>query len=220
MYKKILLFVSTLIFLALGTSAFAESSAILVTPSSYNFGDVIPSNGPVSTVFEIKNTGNTAIKINRLSTSCGCTTATMDMADLAPGETRNMSVTFDPNVHPDQSGRFVRVVYLQTSDVITPEIEIELTGNVVRKNAIVFFNEACQDCGELVKNDLPIFFAKYEYTMEKKDYINARSNRKLLNEYNERWKVPFELQSHIETFVGDKLLLGGACAYKGDDLSY
>ncbi|MDP2624969.1 MAG: cytochrome c biogenesis CcdA family protein [Candidatus Peregrinibacteria bacterium] len=74
---------------------------------------------------------------------------------------------------------------------------------------VVFFNEACQDCGELVKEDYPLLFEEYGYDIELRDYINERENRTLLNEYNEEWEVPFELQSHIEAFVGDSLLLGG-----------
>lgn len=75
--------------------------------------------------------------------------------------------------------------------------------------ATVFFNEACKDCGELVRTRYPDLFAEYGYAVVLKDYINDRENRKTLTAFNERWGVPFELQSHIETFVGDRLLLGG-----------
>ncbi len=73
----------------------------------------------------------------------------------------------------------------------------------------VFFNEACQDCGELVKETYPDLFGEYGYALELHDYINERTNRVLLTQRNESWGVPFELQSHIEAFVGDKLLIGG-----------
>jgi len=75
--------------------------------------------------------------------------------------------------------------------------------------ATIFFNEACKDCGELVKEKYPELFGVYGYSLELKDYINERDNRKILTEFNERWGVPFELQSHIEAFVDDKLLIGG-----------
>lgn len=73
----------------------------------------------------------------------------------------------------------------------------------------VFFNEACRDCGELVKETYPDLFGEYGYALELHDYINERTNRQLLTERNESWGVPFELQSHIEAFVEDKLLIGG-----------
>lgn len=217
---------SLLLVMGVGLSTYAAEGSIVVTPASYDFGDILPANGPVTTTVTVKNTGSAAIKINRISTSCGCTTAEMDDSDLRPGEERKMDITFDPNVHPDQSGTITRVVYLQTSEEVTPEIEIDIVGNVVREggsnssvpkvkpsltngDVTVFFNEACQDCGELVNEFYPGFFEGYDLSLERKDYINERANRKLLNEYNDKWGVPFELQSHIEAFVGDKLLIGG-----------
>lgn len=81
--------------------------------------------------------------------------------------------------------------------------------NIKSDEAVVFFNEACQDCGELVKETYPSFFAEYEYKLIQHDYINERANRALLTEFNETWGIPFELQSHIEAFVGPNLVLGG-----------
>ncbi len=212
----LLAFIFSTLFGGLTHIAHAEElkGSISATPASYNFGDIYPEKGKVSTTFEIKNSGKESLKINRISTSCGCTTAEIDQSDLKPGEIRKMLVTFDPNTHPDEKGTITRMVYIQTSDPVTPELEIELTGNIIRKSenenkVIVFFNEACEDCGELVMDYYPKFFAEYGYEVIKKDYINERDNRKILNEYNEKWKVPFELQSHIEAFVEDKLLIGG-----------
>ena len=77
------------------------------------------------------------------------------------------------------------------------------------KSAVVYFNQACQDCAELVNAKYPRLFAEYGYALENRDYINERANRKLLTRANEAWGVPFGLQSHIETFVGGRLLLAG-----------
>lgn len=77
------------------------------------------------------------------------------------------------------------------------------------KKVTVFFNEACKDCGELVQEKYPVLFGEYGYGIDAKDYINERANRKTLTEYNEAWGVPFELQSHIEAFIGNRLLIGG-----------
>lgn len=216
--KKFLTFVLIIASLSLGGLVHAEEidgdkSAITATPSSYDFGDIEQDKGKVSTVVKIENTGDESIKLNRLSTSCGCTTAEMDMSDLLSGEVRDMKITFDPMAHPDESGPITRMVYLQTSDPVMPELSIEITGNVIAaeaaKEVVVFFNEACQDCGELVNDFYPGFFEKYGYGIVTKDYINERENRTVLNEYNEKWGVPFELQSHIEAFVDEKLLIGG-----------
>ncbi|MBI4714313.1 hypothetical protein HY771_03980 [Candidatus Uhrbacteria bacterium] len=81
--------------------------------------------------------------------------------------------------------------------------------HAAEKNVTIFFNEACQDCSELVKEMYPEFFAKYDATLTLKDYLNDRNNRKELNQMNEKWGVPFSLQSHIETFIDDRILIGG-----------
>lgn len=218
MKKIFLALILTIVFLPLFSgNIFAQESSpnIAASPTFYDFGDVAQSGGPVSTTFEIQNTGNEILELYRLSTSCGCTTAEMDMSPLAPGETRVMQVTFDPLVHPNQLGSITRIVYLQTSDPVLAELEIELVGNVVKfgepevRQAIVFFNEACQDCGELVNEFYPVLFAEYDYELIRKDYINERENRKTLTAYNNEWGIPFELQSHIEAFVGENLLIGG-----------
>ena len=83
------------------------------------------------------------------------------------------------------------------------------TAQASEKTVEVFFNEACKDCGELVKETYPALFGEYGYKLELHDYINERSNRTLLTQANETWGVPFELQSHIEAFLDDRLLIGG-----------
>lgn len=127
-----LISVSIISALLLAACSTVSAPRISVSPPSYDFGDIAQSEGPVSTVFTVQNIGGKELVINRLSTSCGCTTAGMDQSPLPPDASRNMTVTFDPMVHPDQLGAIQRVVYLQTSDPIQPETEINLTGNVIQ----------------------------------------------------------------------------------------
>jgi hypothetical protein len=103
-----------------------------VEPVSHDFGEIVQSEGPVSTTFTVKNSGTKPLVINRLSTSCGCTTAEINKDPLQPGESREMTVVFDPMVHPDQLGEIERVVYLQTTDPDRPEVEIDIMGNVIK----------------------------------------------------------------------------------------
>ncbi|MDP4007581.1 MAG: DUF1573 domain-containing protein [Candidatus Peregrinibacteria bacterium] len=141
MKKYILLFTIILsLFVFVGCSAenttkttdiISESGNIEIMPSIFDFGEIDRTQGEVSTTVIVENVGEEILNMNRLSTSCGCTTAEMDMSDLAPGESREMVVTFDPMTHPDLTGPVIRIIYLQTSDSVRPEIEIELTGNVI-----------------------------------------------------------------------------------------
>lgn len=104
---------------------------LTVSSSLVDFGDINQSGGVVSAAIEVSNTGEGGLEIHRVSTSCGCTTATMDTSPLAPGEQRILTVAFDPMVHPDQSGPITRVVYIQSSDPDMSEVEIDVVGNVV-----------------------------------------------------------------------------------------
>ncbi len=82
-------------------------------------------------------------------------------------------------------------------------------GSQEEKTATVFFNEACEDCGWLVKEAYPKLFGEYGYTLSPRDYINERETRKVLTAYNETWGVPFELQRHIEKLVVERHFIGG-----------
>lgn len=104
---------------------------VAVEPAAVDFGDIIRADGAVSSTVTVTNTGSAPLTINRLSTSCGCTTAAMDLSDLAPQESRAMTITFDPSVHPDQTGEIIRVVYLQTSDPDVPETAIDVSGYII-----------------------------------------------------------------------------------------
>lgn len=108
-----------------------QTARIEVVPSSVDFGNIDQGAGVVSTTVEVKNTGSKSLEINRISTSCGCTTAEIGMSPIDPGSSRVLVIKFDPMAHPDQNGPIVRVVYLQTSDSTQPELEINVVGNVI-----------------------------------------------------------------------------------------
>ncbi|HBL39445.1 TPA: hypothetical protein DDZ10_02120 [Candidatus Uhrbacteria bacterium] len=106
---------------------------VSVSVPRIDFGNIEQSKGPVSATVEIRNDGDGALEIYRVSTSCGCTTADMDQSPIASGASRPLIIQFDPLVHPDESGPITRVVYLQSSDPEKPEVEIEIVGNVIPK---------------------------------------------------------------------------------------
>ena len=109
---------------------------ITVSSLRIDFGEIDPLGGPVSTTVEVANTGGGSLQINRISTSCGCTTATMDSSALEPGESRLLNIAFDPQVHPDEEGSIARVVYIQSSDPDQPEIEIDVVGTVLPQETL------------------------------------------------------------------------------------
>jgi len=55
----------------------------------------IPQGKPVYYTFEIVNTGKTAIKLDDVHASCGCTTPEWSRDPIAPGETAKIKVGYN-----------------------------------------------------------------------------------------------------------------------------
>ncbi len=104
---------------------------IELSTTNYNMGDIDPSKGKWTETFVIKNTGDSVLSIVSVSTSCGCTSAEIKSQEIPPGEQTDLTITYDPSVHPGLTGPIKRVVYIQSNDPFQKEVEIELTGNVL-----------------------------------------------------------------------------------------
>jgi len=78
------------------------------------------------------------------------------------------------------------------------------------RQAVVYYNEACDECVAYVEGELTEILAAYQIQLVKKDYINQREHRRELDELNERLGVPLELQSHLATYIDDgRIILQG-----------
>jgi cytochrome c biogenesis protein CcdA len=78
------------------------------------------------------------------------------------------------------------------------------------RQAVVYYNEACDECVAYVEGELAEILAAYQIQLVRKDYINQREHRRELNELNDRLGVPLELQSHLATYVDDgRIILQG-----------
>lgn len=76
--------------------------------------------------------------------------------------------------------------------------------------AVSYYNEACGDCAAFINGNLPkILEENGVREFIKKDYINNRDYRREMNEVMADLGVPFSMQSHIMTFVGDKYIIAG-----------
>lgn len=132
----------------------ANRPIISLNLDSYDFGDVSQNKGVVATFFEIKNEGKNDLIINRLETSCGCTTASIvyrgeegpefgmpghglneEIGDwqvvISPGGTAQLKVYYDPDVHPDFRGSAIREVYVFSNDPIDFQKKVSVELNQV-----------------------------------------------------------------------------------------
>lgn len=109
-----------------------EDSPVAETHNSvYDFGQITKEDGVVSTKFEIENHGKETLKIEKISTSCGCTTAEINKETLGFNEKASLTVNFDPNFHEEPEGKFERIVYVETNDKENPELQFTITVEII-----------------------------------------------------------------------------------------
>jgi hypothetical protein len=96
--------------------------------SSYDFGEV--EQGEVATVqLPVRNTGQKDLHITSVTTSCGCTSATVEPTTVPPNTDGVLTINYDSGVHPDK-GPIWRIVYIASDDPDTPEAKVEIRGIV------------------------------------------------------------------------------------------
>ncbi|MFQ6040370.1 MAG: cytochrome c biogenesis CcdA family protein [Candidatus Poribacteria bacterium] len=81
---------------------------------------------------------------------------------------------------------------------------LALNAQANQYKATIFYNEACGACLEYVHETLPRVLSELGVQgIVKKDYINERQNRVLLNNLIETLNIPLSMESHIMTFVDE-----------------
>jgi len=125
-----------------------ERPEIVVEPERYDLGEVSMAAGVVRRSFTVRNEGTADLIIKSISTSCGCTTAKLVVGEvespsfgmhdnpewhwtLAPGESAELQVFFDPAHHgPKGIGPFARFVLIESNDPINGRVKVKLEGEV------------------------------------------------------------------------------------------
>jgi len=74
-----------------------EAVLAIVGESTYDFGTIKEADGPVTHTFKVKNEGEAALVITRVTASCGCTTPEYPKEPIAPGKTGDIKVTYNPS---------------------------------------------------------------------------------------------------------------------------
>ena len=130
----------------------SEVSGIEANPTFYELGEVPINGGIVTKEYSIKNASGSTIKLKKVTTSCMCTTASVQIMgeetpffgmeghgdanppvniEIGAGQEGKVIVKFDPAAHgPEGVGPFNRVVYLTFSDPAGIK-ELTFSGKVV-----------------------------------------------------------------------------------------
>jgi len=118
-----------------------------------------------------------------------------------------------PRPRPARTRRwFLGMAFALTGILVAASVAAFLTlGSrpdvVLPEGATIYFNEACGDCLTYLNGDLlPSLARAGVEPVLVKDYINDRSFRAELTALNGALGIPFELQSHLVTFVSGATL--------------
>ncbi|MBM3469978.1 MAG: DUF1573 domain-containing protein [Armatimonadetes bacterium] len=105
--------------------------AIALDPITLDFGHLSAPMVKTRTVV-VRNIGRAPLRIEAISSSCGCTTGKMDATVISAGRAAQMRVAFDTVAHGPQTGPARHAVYLRTNDPRNPEVEIEVRAVVLK----------------------------------------------------------------------------------------
>lgn len=124
--KRVLLF-ATLLAVGIGITGFTAPK-IRVDQAIYDFGEVIAGIA-VTHTFVLTNTGDAPLVITKVQTSCGCTTTALSKTTLEPGESVELTATFDSTHY---SGKVGKSITVESNDPDTPKLVLLMTGTVKR----------------------------------------------------------------------------------------
>ena len=67
---------------------------------THDLGTLSEDDKPVSHTFTLRNVSDKSVSIQRVRTTCGCTSAAFDSTAIAPGATTKVTLTYDPEGRP------------------------------------------------------------------------------------------------------------------------
>lgn len=109
----------------------AQQAVITFEKTDHDFGKINEADGKVTTVFTFKNEGMESLVLSNVRASCGCTTPKWPRQPIEPGQTGEITVTYNPNGRP---GRFTKTVTI-TSNATEPTTRVTIKGEVIPKPA-------------------------------------------------------------------------------------
>ncbi len=106
----------------------AVAPKIVFPRPNFDFGNV--DEGPdIVHEFHFRNRGKTTLKINNVSTSCGCTAAVEDKKEIPAGGRGTIKATYHTSGRPGHATKFITV---SSNDPANPNFQLKLDMTVVR----------------------------------------------------------------------------------------
>lgn len=99
----------------------------------WDFG-YVPKTGRVVHTYQIKNVGEDTLIIVKVRTTCGCTTAPLSKQRLAPDETAELDVVFNPA--KVKVGKTTKRVQVMSNDPNKPFAEVQFKAKIGKSNSL------------------------------------------------------------------------------------
>lgn len=100
--------------------------------TSHDLGTVVKGARAVADL-PVRNLGTGPLAVAAVSTSCGCTTATLTPMTIAPGAEGRLHIEYNSNAHAEDMGRIDRSVFISSNDPDEDDVQIRITVLVTPK---------------------------------------------------------------------------------------
>lgn len=149
----------------------AMAQVITFERTEHDFGKINEADGRVTTVFNFKNEGMEPLVLSNVRASCGCTTPKWTREPIEPGQTGEITVTYNPNGRP---GRFQKTITVTSNAKENATAKLYIKGEVIPKPAKPV-NQYTVQMGELSLKSNSIDFGTIkmgENPMRELEYAN------------------------------------------------
>jgi len=126
-----LVFFITLGLVVMLTACAGNQPRINLDTREFDFGNV--TNGEtVSREVAVRNTGQDDLVVETVTTTCSCTSATLERMTIPPGGKAILRIDFDSGTHgPELKGQVMRQVIIISNDPENPEVTVQFIANVL-----------------------------------------------------------------------------------------
>jgi len=107
------------------------SPKISLNISEYDLGEITQYGGVVEIPVIVSNDGIGDLIVGDITTSCSCTSSTIEENIIAEGKSSILTVIFDPDFHEEPLGVFKRTVFIPSNDVENPEVMFTISVDIL-----------------------------------------------------------------------------------------
>jgi hypothetical protein len=110
-------------------AACASPSPDIDVPVTFDLGTVVKGERAEAYI-PVRNLGDRPLTVQAVSTSCGCTTATLSSMAIPPAGEARLRVEYDSGAHETDLGRMERFIFISSDDPDEEDVQIKVTVSV------------------------------------------------------------------------------------------